>query len=120
MLSGGSAALLAEKVVGRKGLGEPGTDHLFDRTVGDADEVLRSLGLADQIGSAGEIPGREFSGLADHRGSGCETLVNRHGRSALWLRPTSAIRSFFDCRDRHPGASLASDPEAPNHRGLPE
>src|SRR5438270_252140 len=45
-LTGGAAALLAEKADIRKGFGQPGPDRLLDRTVGDADEVLRSLGLA--------------------------------------------------------------------------
>src|SRR6266478_8751867 len=43
-LTGGSATLLADKAVVRKGFGKAGTDQRLDLAICDADEVLRSLG----------------------------------------------------------------------------
>src|SRR6266852_1366838 len=47
-LAGGAAALLAEKAVAREGLGKAVADQRLDLAIGDADEILRSLGLARQ------------------------------------------------------------------------
>src|SRR5215472_5311072 len=58
-----SSALLAEKAVRRKSLGETGANQGLDFAIGDADEILWSLGLARQVFAVGEMSGRELPGL---------------------------------------------------------
>jgi hypothetical protein len=85
-LTGEAAALLPEKAVVRKGVGQPGPDQRLDLAIGEAHEVLRSLGLARQCGPARKMPGREITGLADHRGRGRQTGFDGHGRLVSPLR----------------------------------
>ena len=57
------STLLAEKAVRRKSLGETGANQGLDFAIGDADEILWSLGLARQVFAVGEMSGRELPGL---------------------------------------------------------
>ena len=72
-----SPALLPEKTVLRKGFGQVGPDQRLDLAVGDADEVLRPLGLTCQDFATCEISGCEVSSLADQLGGHSEAGFDR-------------------------------------------
>ena len=74
-----SSALLAEKAVRRKSLGETGANQGLDLAIGNADEILWSFGLARQVFAVGEMSGRELPGLQDQLSGESEAGFDRHG-----------------------------------------
>src|SRR5215470_13865381 len=90
-----SSALLAEKAVRRKSLGETGANQGLDLAIGIADEILWSFGLARQVFAVGEMSGRELPGLQDQLSGESEAGFDRHGLGRppdiLQLHGVSAI-----------------------------
>src|SRR6516225_667827 len=73
------SALLAEKAVRRKSLSETGANQGLNLAIGDADEILGSLGLACQGLAVGEVSGRKLPGLEDQLGGESKAGFDRHG-----------------------------------------
>src|SRR5215472_3900001 len=58
-----SSALLAEKAIRRKSLGETGANQGLDLAIGNADEIVWSFALRRWRFAAREMSGRELRGL---------------------------------------------------------
>ena len=89
-------AFLAEKAVGREPAGQALDNEVLAGAVRFADQILRALAVDAQRLAAGEVPGGEATGFADHVLRGTQPVVELGGRQRSPPRP---LRSTMRARN---------------------